>query len=163
MNLSKAVFSLFLLFLSSSIAFADSGEHESENNSDAHHEFHPNMLAVFVGVTDEDRNEDAATLGVEYARRFSESFSIVGVVERTFGDLDVWVYAIPFAYHTGQWKIYAWPVIEDDDGHDTEFLVRLGVEYGFEVGSWEIAPQLNVDLIDGDQLLVLGVAFGKGF
>jgi hypothetical protein len=163
MSPSKAGFSLFLLFLSSAIAFADSGEHESENNGGAHHEFHPNILQVFVGIAAEDRRDNGAALGVEYARRFSESFSIAGVVERTFGDLDVWVYAIPFVYNTGPWKIYVGPGIEDPDGHDEEFLVRLGVEHGFEVGSWEIGPQLNVDLVDGDQVLVLGVTFGKGF
>jgi len=32
----------------------------------------------------------------------------------------------------------------------------------FEVGRFEIAPQLDVDFVDGDQVLVFGVTIGRG-
>jgi hypothetical protein len=51
----------------------------------------------------------------------------------------------------------------EDGEHGSESLVRLGGEYAFEFGAWEISPQLNVDFVDGDQVAVLGVSFGKGF
>lgn len=84
------------------------------------------------------------------------------MAERTFRDFDSTVYAMPFAFHTGTWKFYVAPGIEDGD-HGSETLVRLGTEYAFEVGAWEISPQLNIDFVDGDEILVLGVVFGKGF
>ena len=96
--------------------------------------------------------------------RHSESNTSVGVVvERTFGDLDSMVYAVPFAYHSGAWKAYIAPGIEDREGHHTENLVRIGAEYAFKAGRWEIAPQVDIDFVEGSQVFVIGVTFGKGF
>ncbi len=47
--------------------------------------------------------------------------------------------------------------------HGTESLVRLSAEYAFEAGAWEISPQLAVDFVDGEEVLILGFVFGKGF
>ena len=135
-------------------AFADSEEHE----------FEPNLLAVFVGITSEDRRDNGLAVGLEYERRLSKSFGIGALAERTFGDIDTWVFAAPFAYHTGPWKFYAGPGFENaDETDENEFLVRVGAEYGFEVGSWEIAPQVDLDFVDSDAVFVFGVTFGKGF
>ena len=114
---------------------------------------------VFDGRT----GQCQAMLGVEYARRFSESFSIAALAERTFGDLDFWVVAVPFGYSLGQWKFFAGPGVEILDDGNNELLVRVGGEYIFEVGEWEVAPQLSIDFVDGDNALVLGVAIGKSF
>jgi len=69
---------------------------------------------------------------------------------------------VPFAYHTGRWKYYVAPGAEDSE-HGSEFLIRLGLEYAYEVGTWEISPQLDIDFVGGEKVLVLGVTFGKGF
>jgi hypothetical protein len=42
-------------------------------------------------------------------------------------------------------------------------LLRFGVEYGFEVGKFEIAPQIDYDFVDGDNAVVVGVTLGWGF
>ena len=78
------------------------------------------------------------------------------------GDLDFWVYALPFAYHSERWKFYVAPGVEDGD-EGSEFLARVGGEYAFAAGTWEISPQLNVDFVDGEEVFVLGLVFGKGF
>ena len=83
--------------------------------------------------------------------------------EHTFGDADFTVYAVAFAYRFDRWKFYIAPGIEKSDAHGTESLVRLGAEYAFKRGTWEVSPQLAVDFVDGDEVLVLGVVFGKGF
>ncbi len=158
---SVAVLALLLIVFGAPPAFAQEGEHESSSDHESTHDFHRNFLALFVGVTDEGRDE-ALALGIEYERRLNESFGVGVVAEHAFGDLDFWVYAVPFAYHTGRWKLYIAPGVEDTD-HGSESLIRLGVEYAYEVGSWEISPQLDVDFVDGEQVLVLGVTFGKGF
>jgi hypothetical protein len=85
------------------------------------------------------------------------------LAERTFDDFDFTVYAVAFAYKFNRWKFYIAPGVEVSDKHGTESLVRLSSEYAFEAGSWEISPQLAVDFVDGDEVLILGVVFGKGF
>jgi hypothetical protein len=150
-----------LLAMCAPFVLAQTDEHEPNLDHESMHDFHPNLIALFVGVTDEGRHE-ALALGIEYERRLNESFGVGLVAEHTFGDLDFWVYAVPFAYHTGPWKFYIAPGVEDGD-HGSESLVRVGGEYAFEVGDWEISPQLDVDLVDGEEVFVLGVTFGKGF
>lgn len=85
-----------------------------------------------------------------------------GVIERAFGDHDFWVFAVPFAYHTGAWKWYVAPGMENKDDHKNEFLVRIGLEYAFEVGEYELSPQVDVDFVDGEQEYVIGVVFARG-
>jgi hypothetical protein len=148
------------------VVYADSddngSEHESASAPETEQDQHRNMVSVYVGVTSEDRREKGLALGIEYERRLNESFGIGALAEHTFGDLDFWVYAVPFAYHTGRWKFLIAPGVEDGD-LGSDFLVRVGGDYGFEVGRWEIAPGLDVDFVDGDQVFVLGVLFGRGF
>ena len=54
---------------------------------------------------------------------------------------------------------------EDEEGHheDRETVVRLGVEYAFHVGKYSLSPALNVDFVEGEELLVVGVTIGRGF
>jgi len=156
-----AVLALLLFAIGTPPAIAQTDEHQSASDHEAAHDFHPNLLALFVGVTDEGREQGLA-LGIEYERRLNKSFGIGVLAEHTFGDLDFWIYAVPVAFHTGRWKFYVAPGVEDRE-HGSESLVRIGGEYGFEFGTWEISPQLDVDFVDGDQVLVLGITFGKGF
>jgi hypothetical protein len=141
----------------------ESSEHESASAHDSAHGDHKNVLSFFVGATHAGRRENAAALGVGYERNLNESFGIGVLAEHTFGDADFTVYAVAFAYRVDRWKFYIAPGIEDSDAHGTESLVRLAAEYAFEAGTWEISPQLAVDFVDGEEVLILGVVFGKGF
>ncbi len=151
-----------LLAMCAPLVLAQTDEHEPSSDQEATHEFHRNIVAGFVGVTHEGRRDNGFALGIAYERLLTESFGIGVIAEHTFGDLDFWVYAVPFAYRTGRWRLYIAPGVEDGK-HSTESLVRLGAEYAFEVGALEIAPQLAVDFVDGEDVLVLGVVFAKGF
>ena len=147
----------FLFWLAlSPVVHADSDENGSE------HEYERNLVAVYVGVTSEDRRDKGLALGIEYERRLTQSFGVGVLAEHTFGDLDFWVYAVPFAYHTGRWKFLIAPGVEDGD-LGADFLVRVGGDYAFEAGRWEIAPGLDIDFVDGDQVFVVGVSIGRGF
>ena len=141
----------------------DSTEQELISGHDSAHKSHKNVVSFFTGVTHEGRRENGAALGVAYERLLNKKFSFGVLAEHTFGDADFTVYAVAFAYRLDRWKFYVAPGIEDSDAHGTESLVRLGTEYAFEAGSWEISPQLAVDFVDGEEVLILGVAFGKGF
>ncbi len=127
------------------------------------HSYHKNVLGVFAGITHAGRRENEPAIGLEYSRRINEHFSIGGLAEYTGGDADFWVGAIPFGWHLGHWKLYVAPGVEDGH-HGTEELVRLGAEYAFGLGGgWEIAPQVNVDFVDGEDVWVMGVVFARGF
>jgi len=156
------VLTLVFIFVGAPPALAQTDEHESASAHEAAGEFHPNLIAFFVGGAHEGSRENGFALGIEYERRLNKSFGVGLLAEHTSGDLDAWVYAVPFAYHSGRWKFYVAPGVEDGE-HGSESLVRIGGEYAFEVGSWEISPQLDVDFVDEDEVYVLGVTFGKGF
>ena len=135
----------------------------SQHASAEHH--HENALGFFVGGATEEAGSREAGLavGIEYERRLSPRFGIGGIVEHTYGDLDVWVYAVSFAFHSGPWRLYAAPGIEDTH-HGSERMLRLGVEYGIPIGGWEIAPQFDIDFVDREaEVLVIGLTFAKGF
>jgi hypothetical protein len=138
--------------------------HGAEHGEHAEGRHHlKNAFGVFVGFTHEGRRENDPALGLEYVRRINESFSIGGTVEYTFSDHDFLVAVIPFAYYLGDWKFIAAPGVEDSD-HGTEALFRLGAGYLFELPDhWEINPQVNVDFVDGDDVWVFGVSFGRSF
>lgn len=136
-----------------------------ESQSHGSHAYHTNILGLFVGVAHEEfgRRENGAAIGIEYEYRFGPRFGIGGIVEHTYGDLDTWVYAIPFAYHNGPWKLYAAPGIEEGEA-GSERMLRLGVEYGFHMGKWEISPQVDIDIVEREgEVYVLGVVFARGF
>ena len=132
------------------------GEH-----GEAHHG-HKNQIAGFIGITGEDRRDRAITLGVDYTRWLTPTMGIGIGVERAFGDLDFTVVAVPLSFRFDRWKFFAGPGTEHSHGH-TEFLIRAGVEYAFEQSGYEIAPKFMLDIIDGDVVIVGGVAVGFGF
>ncbi|MEH6593591.1 MAG: hypothetical protein V7746_25210 [Halioglobus sp.] len=154
--------SLLLLFsVFSSLVLAEDRNGTAVEGHGEH--FHKNMAGVVVGITHGGRRKNGPALGLEYERRFNDSFGVGGVIEYTGGDAEVWVAAIPFAYHTGHWKFYVAPGVEDGH-HGTEELLRLGGEYAFELSSgWEVAPQLNVDFVDCEDVWVFGVLFARVF
>ncbi len=153
---------LLLWMLSVSPILAGSDECESVSTREAVDEIFSNHIALVFGVAHEERRENGGIIGIEYERRLSQSFGIGALAEHTFGDLDFWIYAIPFGYHIDRWKVYVAPGIED--GHlGTEFMIRIGGEYAFEVGSWDISPTLDIDFVDGEQVLGVGVSIGLGF
>jgi hypothetical protein len=165
MTSGKALQKVFVLLLLNAgfLGFQPVVAEESAHNvTEAHQEFHPNLIAVFTGFTGESRRDTGFTVGLEYERRLNKSFGIGALLERTIGDVDLTIVAIPFAYHQGPWKVYTAPGIERNDGHN-EKLLRFGVEYGFEVGKFEIAPQIDYDFVDGDNAVVVGVTLGWGF
>lgn len=134
-------------------------EGHGKHSIDTHHR---NTLGVFLGAALDGR-EDAPAIGLEYERRIGEAFGIGAVVEYTGDDADFWVAAVPLALHAGHFKFYIAPGFEDGE-HGKEGLLRLGAEYGFALSAgWEIAPQVNVDFVDGEDVWVIGLLFAKGF
>jgi hypothetical protein len=148
----------------SATATATATAEEAHGDAAAHgaHEPH-HTLGIFIGNSTEDRREEAragATLGIEYEYRFAPEYGVGLVLEHVAGDLDVNVLAVPFAYHRGPWKFYAAPGFEGGHGR-TEALLRVGVEYGFHVGGFEISPQVDLDFVSGERVFVIGLVFAR--
>jgi len=137
----------------------DGDESHSEEKGHAKH-----ALAVFAGVTREG-NESLETIGFEYSYRINKDWSIGGVLERADRDSDSTL-AIVFAH----WWPYKGLLIgagvgRKDPGDERENVLRTTIGYEFELGGgWSIAPQANLDIIDGhENEEVYGIAFGKRF
>ena len=144
---------------------AEEAAHAGESSHTAAEHHHENAIGFFVGGATEEAGsrEAGVALGIEYERRLTPAFGIGAIAEHTYGDLDVWVYAVSFAFHSGPWRLYAAPGIEDTH-HGSERMLRLGVEYGFPVGGWEIAPQFDIDFVDREaEVIVIGLTFARGF
>lgn len=141
----------------------ESASGESASSQESEQEAHKNVLALFAGVTHDGRRNNGAALGVAYERLLTESFGIGVIAEHTFGDADFTVYMLAFGVRIDRWKLYVAPGVEDSDEHGTEPLVRLGAEYALVAGTWEISPQVAVDFVEGDEVLVLGFVFTRGF
>ena len=157
LRMTQSVVLSALLVPTAVLATSGEGKHGAE------HVHHPNVLGLFLGVTGEDRRDADFTVGIEYERLINKSFGIGGIIEYASGDHDFWVFAVPIAYHIGAWKWYVASGVEKEKGHSNELLFRVGVEYGFEVGDFEIAPQFDVDFVDGDKEYVFGVVIARGF
>ncbi len=125
--------------------------------------FPHHTLGVFLGDTTETRRNQGFTLGLEYEYRLSETFGVGAIVEHVGGDFDTNVAVLPLAYHRGPWKLYAGPGIEDSEEAGGEFLVRVGLEYGFHVGNYELSPQIDVDFVDNEHLFIFGITVGGLF
>ena len=143
--------------------------HDTEGEGHAH-SYHKNAIAGFIGFTGEDNRsgsgrERAFTLGLEYERRFSESFGVLVAAERAFGDLDFTVVTVPLVYHRGRWAFSAGPGIEwADDGHEDEFVFRVsGVYVAYTHDNYELAPKVGLDFVDGEAVFFAGLVVGFGF
>jgi hypothetical protein len=130
-------------------------------------EFHRHHVGVFVGGA--SRPEDHGTEhgfagGMDYEYRFSQWVGVGVLAEAATGDLrDVVVAGLVFVH---PWKglLFAAGPGAEISSHGTEFLARLGLAYQFPI--WErftIAPNFNVDLVDGEPTYIYGVTFGIGF
>lgn len=150
--------SLLALLCSGSLAFAEETSHGGG------HHGHKNVVSGFIGITGQERRERALTLGVEYNRWVTPKFGIGIGIERALGDLDFTVIAVPFSYRINSWKLFAGPGWESSEiGSGRHFLARLGAEYIIQKEGYEIAPKIMFDIIDGDVVVVGGVAIGLGF
>jgi hypothetical protein len=139
------------------------GEVVNSEKSYHHAEHHvpQHVLGVFIGDTTRDRR-DGLTLGLEYEYRVSDLVGIGATVEHVAGDFDTDVVVLPVALHSGPWKVYAGPGLEKSEEGE-EPLLRIGAEYGFHMGDFEISPQVDLDFVEDEALFVIGVVFAYTF
>ena len=162
-----------------------SAGHDDHTESAEHHggEDHhfKNSLAVFLGVTNEKGHGTEPTWGFEYARWLSDRWAIGGLFDYAGGEqrnavIAPAVFWKPFGggftllaapgveYHNGRGPTVephliksAEPEIDEDE---TFFVFRLGAAYIFHFGHrYGLAPTVNVDFVDGHEVMIYGVNF----
>jgi len=74
------------------------------------------------------------------------------------------ILVVPLNWHPWEWlNLSAAPGVEFvRDGSD-EFVVRLGVAYEFELGRWNLAPEISVDFTRESQTCDCGLSLGRHF
>jgi len=139
---------------------AQETEHEA-----AHH------LAVFIGGATETKRDKAKDLdiavGVDYEYRLTPMWGVGGMVEYTGGETERNIVALALVnWHPWRdLRIVVGPGIEFPEGHENEFVFRIGAGWEFPVGgAFSLTPEFNADFLkEGKITYVYGVAVGIGF
>jgi hypothetical protein len=142
-------------------------EEKVHHDTANHSTHHLNTMELFIGYTSEDGehgSESGGSIGIVYERRLSSLFGTGGFLEFTSGDLEKWSVGIPLFIHPyKQFRFNLTPGLERRHGKD-KFLFRTGVAYEFELPeNWVIAPEFNLDFVDGQEAYVFGISVGVGF
>jgi len=151
-NLQLCISSAALLFASSTFAA-----------SDAKH-----FPGFFLGATHLD-SETVFSYGLEYEYKFDSSWGAGAVYEETndahHGD-GVTVVLAALYYHPLKYirvGIGAGTAKVGGAHSYSENLYRLSANYDYHLGDFSIEPTIAVDFADGEEALVLGVAFVRPF
>ena len=147
---------VFVALASTLSTLAHAEEHHASEGE------HKNHLSLFLGNTHEE-GEDEFTIGLDYERRLDEFWGIGGLVDHAGGEFDTTVLAVPLFFHPHKrWRLLLAPGVEIHNG-DSEFLIRAGVGYEFEVNEWTVSPEFSVDRVDNEYIQVFGLSIGRGF
>jgi len=116
-----------------------------------------NFVELFVGIT-HDAGENEASLGLTYERKF-ERFGTGIIAEFTKAENRETIVALPFFWHPMEpWRTVVAVGTEISDG-DHSFLTRVGGSYEIEFSGWSLSPEVNIDFVDRDPVLVFGASF----
>lgn len=127
---------------------------------------HRNQLALFLGGTDyEDRV--AFTVGLDYERRLGERFGVGVLADWALGGEGREFVLAPAVFYRPLPRLrldVATGIERNTVEKEVAFLLRLGVDYDFELNErWSVAPNLNVDLVEGETVFVFGAELGYRF
>lgn len=135
---------------------------EETNGEEEFHRRH--ALGIFLGVTREE-SESLETIGIEYAYRFHQNWSVGAVAERADREKDSTLVIAFVDLHPYKGWFLRGGVGRKDPAGKEENTARIGIGYEFELaGGWAIVPQVSKDFIeDEEDEEVFGVGFYKLF
>ena len=154
---------ILLAVFASLLIMTASGECMAEEENASGEEYRPHRIELFLGNT-HDEGENNFTIGLSYGYRVNRLLGVGASIERVGGEeVRDWIIIIPFYLHPYKgWRFVLAPGIEGQI-EDNEFLFRVGAAYEFEIGRWLIAPEFNLDFVDGREVPVFGFSFGYAF
>ncbi|MBL9173963.1 MAG: hypothetical protein JNL10_10555 [Verrucomicrobiales bacterium] len=114
---------------------------------------------------EEGETETGVALGMEYEYRFARHWGTgllaEGILSAHPRDA---ILVVPLNWHPWEWlKLSAAPGVEFVTDGPEQFVMRLGAAYEFELGAFNIAPEVSVDLSRNAQTLVYGLSVGRRF
>jgi hypothetical protein len=127
-------------------------------------EFHPNLLALYLGGTAPTDESTHFTIGLDYVRRELawKGFGFGAFGEFVFAENTEFLTGVTLNYYPGKH-------IELEIGGGLKLvesrtypLLRLGAGYEFEVNKLALTPKIYVDFRD-HTAFGFGIAIGKGF
>jgi hypothetical protein len=162
---------------------AESAEHEAHGGP--HHGLvHPNEIGLFLGSTDEPGHDAEFTWGLDYKRRVADRWAAGLIFDYAGGGLrnaivapsvSFWpglgklqlLAAAGVEFHEGREEDHAARSSSEGHGADkdaTYFIVRLGLAYDIHLPKgFGIAPNINLDLVNDEEVWVWGVTLTYGF
>lgn len=132
------------------------------------HGFHRHHVGLFLGAasrpTHEGEREHGFAAGLEYEYRLRRWLGVGGLAEVATGDLRDAVFV-------GLVHLHPWRGLQLSAGggveinrEESEGVGRFGVAYQLPLGErWTLAPNLNVDVVEGEPTWVYGLVLGLGF
>ena len=135
------------------------GELDASNAEDS------NKLELFIGAAHVDTHRGSAnklSIGITYERRINDRIGVGGLVEYTDGT-EAWTLGVPIFIHPTDRIRLTVAVGAEFEGSSQELLIRAGIAYEIELGKFSIAPEFNVDFVDGERNEVYGISVGFRF
>ena len=150
------------------LSAAEARANEAVTEEAGGHEFHRHHLGVFLGggsrPEEHESTEHGFAGGIDYEFRFSKWVGVGFLAEAATGGLrDAVVAGMLFVHPWRGLLLTAGPGAEISS-HGSEFLARFGLAYQLPIGKrFTIAPNFNVDVVEGDPTYIYGLTFGIGF
>lgn len=168
---------------------AEEAEHQEHGEAEGHggRPHHKNDFAIFLGFSDEHDFATEPTLGVDYRRVVANRLAVGALFEYAGGDQRNSIFAASVTWlPVGRLQLTAAPGVELHRGRgpavecgcggalesegpeqtdlfdeDARFFVfRLGAGWHFPIGQiYGVLPNVNLDFVDGETVLVYGVNF----
>ncbi|GIU76168.1 MAG: hypothetical protein KatS3mg004_3255 [Bryobacteraceae bacterium] len=151
------------------------GQHEGRAAEEGHHRHH----VAFITAGSHNTKKDGDTFGADYEFRFTRRAGIVATYEHVGGDFREDLMAFTAAVHP--WKglrLAAGPgfdrepwereggaeAVAAETGKRVRGLFRVGGGYDFHLPhGLTIGPDLAVDILKNEKVLVFGINIGFGF
>lgn len=140
-------------------------DHGEEHNGNGHGDPHAEPHSEGSSGGKDDPN---FTIGFDYERRFTQLFGFGGMIDIVVeGHREALLGPIAFLHPFAGSKFWVAPLAERlRESGDWEFVLRIGAGWDFPLGKsgkYSIAPNINYDILEDNQLWVVGVAIGMGF
>ena len=142
---------LLLVGLSPLVIMAQVEKKESDDKK--------NQISLFLGATS-NIDATAFTIGLDYQYRINRLFGVGALVDHAMGDIQSTLLAPALYLHVWHLEFTVAPAAEFSKDETTAVL-RVGVEYGFEISRFSVSPALFFDTERNEEpSLVYGVSFG---
>ncbi len=154
----KQAYLLFVVLVVTGMAVSAQAQEKATSAGSEQH-----YLSGFLGGS-KDGSKSGFTFGALYEYRLDDMFGVGGLIEQAEGDFDDTLLGVPFFIHPFDegLRFVVAPGLEFNGS--TDFFIRTGVGYDFEVGDgWILTPKVSVDWVDRDETIVYGLNIGRRF